>query len=166
MTELPPARCLLFKAPTKPAYDVVVLPLADRAIRVRALTTVHDETFVVDLPERVSLDDCFGFELEDGRVIEIIHAEEALIEVRGDILRYCWHIGARMLPCQIEADRLLVYRNPEIEAVLLQLGARLAPVSEPFSPENPVHVHHHHAGASNARKHAIQPLPPILGDPF
>ena len=144
MADLPPARRLLHKAPAGPAYDIVVLALADRAIRVRALTTVHDETFIVDLPERVSLDGCFGFELDDGRVIEIIHAEESLIEVRGDLLRYCWHIGTRGLSCQIEADRLLLQRNPEIESVLTQLGATMTPVSEPFSPEKPIHMHHHH----------------------
>ncbi len=60
MPDLPPARSLL---PTAPAtcHDLVVLTYDERLIRRKRLTTVHDESFLVDLPAVTNLDDFWGF---------------------------------------------------------------------------------------------------------
>ncbi len=168
MTDFPTARRLLRDTPEVPSHGRVVLSHLDRAIRVRALTTEHGETFVVDLPERTALDGYFGFALEDGRVIEIIYAEEQLLEVRGDLARYAWHLGALNLHCQVEDTRLLIQQNADVEALLQQLGAKITSVSEPFSPEPPLALgHHHHAHQSHIRD-AMDNAPQSgsSGDPF
>ncbi len=90
----------------------------------------------MDLPAVTNLDDHWGFRLEDGRAIQVVAAEEQLVQITGPhLMRYAWHIGNRHTPCQIEADRLLIRRDHVLEAMLTGLGATLAPVSEPFTPE-------------------------------
>ena len=151
MTDLPPAKGLLKEAPDR-CYDLVVLDYDQRLMRRKRLVTVHDEGFLVDLPAVTSLDYWWGFELEDGRTIQVVAAEEALVQVTGpNLLRLAWHIGNRHTPCQIEAERLLIRRDHVLEAMLTGLGATLAHVSEPFTPEGGAYGHgrtmgHDHGG--------------------
>ena len=75
-------------------------------------------------------------------------AAEALLDVRGDLTRLAWHIGNRHMPCQIEANRLLIQRDHVIRAMLETLGATLAEVEEAFTPEGGAYGHgrtHSHA---------------------
>lgn len=135
--DLPPAIRLHRRsaAPDAAPYDLVVLAYDERLLRRRRLVTVHDEGFLVDLPQVTGLDHGDRFELADGRQIEVIAAEEALVEVTGDLPRLAWHIGNRHAPCTFEAARLLIRRDHVLEAMLAHLGAGLRPVSEPFTPE-------------------------------
>lgn len=138
---LPPARRLLKDAPAT-CYDLVVLDYDQRLMRRKRLITVHDEGFLVDLPAVTSLDDWWGFELEDGRTIQVVAAEEALLQITGDnLLRLAWHIGNRHTPCQIESNRLLIRRDHVLEAMLAGLGAELSHISEPFTPEGGAYGH-------------------------
>lgn len=143
------------------AFDSVALSYDERLLRRKRLTTAGGDSFLVDLPETVSLQGGEGFELEDGRVIAVEAGEDELLEVKGgDLLRFAWHIGNRHAPCQIEADRLLIQRDSVMADMLRQLGAQVAEVSAPFTPEGGAyglgrtlphehgHVHghvHHHA---------------------
>jgi urease accessory protein len=134
--DLPPARALRRAPLGSTPYDVVVLRHDERLLRRRRLVTAHDEGFLVDLPTTSGLDQGDAFELEDGRLIEVIAAEELLLEVRGpDLPRLAWHIGNRHAPCQIEADRLLIQRDHVLQDMLRRLGAEVREASEPFLPE-------------------------------
>lgn len=135
MTDLPPARTLHRRGEWSNAYDLVVLDYEARFLRRKRLHTAHDEHFLVDLPETVSLDHGDALALEDGRLIEVIAAEEPVVVVTGDLPRLAWHIGNRHTPCQIEAARLLIRRDHVLEAMLAQLGATVAYSDEPFTPE-------------------------------
>lgn len=137
MSDLPPARSVI-RGPevTGTPYDVVVLDYDARFLRRKRLETVHGEGFLVNLAETTSLDarDCFV--LDDGRLIEVLPAEEPLLVVTGrDLSRYAWHIGNRHTPCQIESDRLLIRQDHVLEAMLTHLGATVARAFEPFTPE-------------------------------
>ena len=134
MPDLPPARTLLPQAPAT-CYDLVILTYDERLIRRKRLTTVHGESFLVDLPAVTNLDDFWGFQLDDGRTIQVIAAEESLLQITGDLPRLCWHIGNRHTPCQVEPNRLLIRRDHVLENMLRQLGATLTLVTEPFTPE-------------------------------
>ena len=134
MPDLPPARSLLSMAPAT-CYDLVVLTYDERLIRRKRLTTVHNESFLVDLPSVTNLDDFWGFQLEDGRTIQVIAAEESLLQITGDLPRLCWHIGNRHTPCQVEPTRLLIRRDHVLENMLRHLGATITLVTEPFTPE-------------------------------
>ena len=100
MPDLPPALRLLKTAPAA-CDDRVVLTYDERLLRRKRLKTQQGQGFLVDLPEVTNLDLFWGFELEDGRTIQVMPAEEAVLEVTGpDLARYAWHIGNRHTPCE------------------------------------------------------------------
>jgi urease accessory protein len=144
---LPPARHHRRPPFERVPYDVVTLAHDERTLRRRRLVTVHGEGVLVDLARTVRLEHGDALELEDGRLLEVVAAEEPLLEVRGDLVRLAWHIGNRHLPCQIEGDRLLIGRDRVVRAMLLGLGASLREVSEPFVPEGGAYDSHRHEEA-------------------
>ncbi|MDU8928068.1 urease accessory protein UreE [Alisedimentitalea sp. MJ-SS2] len=147
--ELPRCRDIRKTGKWSGAYDLVTLSYDDRFLRRKKLTTVHDEAFLVDLAHTTSLDHGDAFELQDGRLIECIAAEEELLEITGpDLTRLAWHIGNRHTPCQIEVHRLLIQRDHVIHGMLSKIGASLREVVEPFTPEGGAYGHgrtHGHA---------------------
>lgn len=159
MTDLPPARRLLRQPKLDTCHDLVVLRYDDRFLRRKRLVTVHDEGFLVDLPETVSCDHGDAFELADGRVIQVVAAEEPVLEVTGDLARLAWHIGNRHTPCQIEAGRLLIRADHVLAGMLEGLGATLRATEEPFTPEGGAYGHgrtlgHEHGPGEAAHDHA------------
>ncbi len=137
--------------------DTVTLTYDDRFLRRKVLTSDQGEKFLVDLPETVSLNRGDAFRLEDGRLVAVIPAPEALLEVRGDLTRLAWHVGNRHTPCQIEGDRLLIQNDPVIAHMLRDhLGAELREVIEPFTPEGGAYGHgrtHSHEHGHSAHGH-------------
>ncbi|WP_439109724.1 urease accessory protein UreE [Lentibacter sp.] len=120
----------------------VMLTYEERFLRRKVLTTQGGTEFLVDLAQTTSLGGGDAFELEDGRLFEVIAAEEALLEVTGsDLTRLAWHIGNRHTPCQIEAGRLLIQSNHVLLDMLQKLGATLREVTEPFTPEGGAYGH-------------------------
>ena len=159
MTEtLPPAHAIRRAPLSGPVYDLVTLNYHDRMIRRKRLVTAHDESFVVDLAETVSLHHGDGFELTDGRLIKVIAAPEALMRVTGDLPRLAWHIGNRHAPCQIEAAALILQTDKVLRGMLEGLGADVTDVTAPFAPDGGAYGHgrtlgHSGAGHSHAHDH-------------
>src|SRR5947209_17643091 len=85
----------------KPA-DTVVLEFDDRHRRRMAMTGTRGLEFLLDLPETVALRGGDALVLEDGRLVEVVAAPQALIGLRGvdprQMLRLAWHLGTRHLP--------------------------------------------------------------------
>ena len=143
---LPPARALRHPPLSAVPYDVVALTHDERVLRRRRLVTVHGDGFLVDLPRTVRLEQGDAFELADGRLVEVVAAEERLLEVRGaDLPRLAWHIGNRHAPCEIGAGALLVPADPVMRRMLEGLGAEVVEVSRPFNPEGGAYEGHGHA---------------------
>lgn len=157
--DLPAARRVLKSSPLI-AYDLVVLAYDERFLRRKRLLTVHDEGFLVDLAETTSLTHGDLLELDDGRVIEVIAAEEPLLVITGDLARLAWHIGNRHTPCQVEPDRLLIRQDHVLEAMLMQLGAVVERSMEPFSPEGGAYGHGRTMGHDHGP--AVFELPAVL----
>lgn len=158
MVDLPSAHGIQRSPVDAVPHDIVVLTYDERLLRRRRLETVHGDGFLVDLPETVGLDDRDCFVLDDGRLIEVIAAEEELLEVQGDLHRYAWHIGNRHAPCQIEGDRLLIRRDHVLRAMLEGLGAVVKDVVEPFTPEGGAYgmgrvMGHSHGGGTGHHHH-------------
>ncbi|WP_170371727.1 urease accessory protein UreE [Ruegeria arenilitoris] len=123
-------------------HGTVMLNYEDRFLRRRMLRTAQNEEFLVDLSQTTSLDGGDAFELADGRLIEVVAAEEDLFAVTGpDLTRLAWHIGNRHTPCQIEPDRLVIRRDHVIRDMLLKLGATVQDIRAPFSPEGGAYGH-------------------------
>jgi len=161
MPDLPSARALLSTVPAS-VYGAVVLGYDERLLRRKRLVTAQGEGFLVDLPAVTNLDDHWGFVLQDGRTIEVVAAEEALVEITGqDLHRLAWHIGNRHTPCQIEATRLLIRRDHVLEAMLAQLGAKVAYVTEAFKPEGGAYG----TGRTMGHTHGPEPTPETHAHP-
>lgn len=119
----------------------VTLNYDDRFLRRKVLTTESGSQFLVDLEHTTSLNSGDWFELTDGRLIEVVPAPEALLEVTGDLTKLAWHIGNRHTPCQIEANRLLIQNDYVLRDMLTKLGATLRDVDEPFTPVGGAYGH-------------------------
>ena len=168
MPDLPAAHILHRAGQWSTAYDLVVLNYDERILRRKRLETAHAEGFLVSLPETISVAHGDAFELLDGRMIEVIAAEEPVLEITGDLGRLAWHIGNRHTPCQIEPDRLLIRQDNVLEAMLRQIGADIAFRVEPFNPEGGAYGHgrtmgHDHGGYQHVVADAAGfELPPAL----
>jgi urease accessory protein len=121
-------------------FDRIVLAHDERRLRRKLLTLQHGDAVLVDFPNPVTLGNGDRLALEDGRTVEIVAAEELLLEVRGrdsnHLTRLAWHLGNRHLPAQIEAARILVRRDHVIRNMLLGLDAIVSDISAPFTPEH------------------------------
>lgn len=121
-------------------FDIVVLPHDERRLRRKLLTLVHGDEVLVDFPVAVTLDNRSVLVLDDGRLVEVIAAEEHLYEVTASdgehLVRLAWHLGNRHLPAQLERDRILIGRDHVIHDMLVGLGATVTEISEPFFPEH------------------------------
>jgi len=134
------------------AFELAVLPHDERRVRRRMIPLQHGDGVLVDFPETLTLGDRDCLRLEDGRLIEIIAADELLYDVRGNddlhVMRLAWHLGNRHLKAQLErgddgAMRILILRDRVIRDMLRTLGANITEVSEPFFPEEGAYSHSH-----------------------
>lgn len=138
-------------------FDRVVLAHDERHLRRKVLTLQQGEQVLVDLPEAIPFGHGDILILEDGRMAEVIAAEEMLYEVlprdRQHLSELAWHLGNRHLPAQLEDDRILILKDHVIKAMLEGLGARVAEITAPFQPLRGAyhsghgHDHHHDHGS-------------------
>lgn len=90
--------------------------------------------------------------LDDGRIVEVIAADETLHEVRAidaaQLARIAYHIGNRHVPLQVERDYLLMLPDHVLRAMVEGLGGTVRQVRRGFEPESGAyghsHVHHTH----------------------
>ncbi|MGJ8610934.1 MAG: urease accessory protein UreE [Octadecabacter sp.] len=121
----------------------------DRFLRRKLLTTDDGLDFLVDLEHTESLNHGDVFVLTDGQMIEVLAAQEVLLQITGDdLVRLAWHIGNRHTPCQIETNRLLIQPDHVIDALMRKLGAQVTEITQAFIPEGGAYGHgrtHSHA---------------------
>lgn len=135
-------------------FDTIELTYDGRFLRRKVLTSTQGTRFLVDLAHTTSLDHGDAFELEDGRLVEVVAANEELLEVTGaDLVRIAWHVGNRHTPCQIEADRLLIQRDHVIRKMLHLIGAEVREVTAPFRPEGGAYGHGRTHGHDHGHVH-------------
>ena len=129
------------------AIDRVVLDAGDRHRRRIVLKGESGADFLLDLDEVVALRDGDGLVLDDGSIVGVAGAAEALIEVEARspscLVRLAWHVGNRHTDVQIVGDKIRLRRDHVLEQMLIGLGAAIAPLEAPFDPEP---NGHHHAG--------------------
>jgi urease accessory protein len=143
--------------PTEAATAVVVLDLDARRRRRQRLEAAGGLVFLLDLPAAPSLADGAGLVLEDGRIVRVEAAAEALIEVAVDpasaLPRIAWHLGNRHLPVEFAGARLRLRPDHVIEAMLVQLGATVRHIQAPFEPEGGAYGHGHTDGHEHEHDH-------------
>ena len=122
--------------------DHVALTYDDRFLRRKVLETAQGQRVLVDLRKTTSLNHGDALELDNGALVEVRADVEELLEITGgDLTRLAWHIGNRHTPCQIEADKLLIQRNHVMQDMLHKLGATVAEITAPFTPEGGAYGH-------------------------
>lgn len=121
------------------AADSVVLDYDDRHRRRIAMTGSKGIVFLLDLPSPAELQGGDALLLEDGRLVEVVAAPEALMEIRcadtRDLTRLAWHIGNRHVPTQVLRDALRIRRDHVLADLARQLGAEVTELEAPFAPE-------------------------------
>jgi urease accessory protein len=124
-------------------------PLAQRAGTVtlsylerhrRRLRLVSDQGWplLLDLAKAVLLGEGDGLQLEDGGIVEVKAANEALLEIRAGtagLARLAYHLGNRHLPIQLLTDALMIRDDHVIADMVRGLGGEVRAVSRPFTPE-------------------------------
>jgi urease accessory protein len=129
----------------RPLADSVVLSFEDRRRRRGTVTTLGGLEILVDLAEAPALGHGDAYELEDGRLVEIVAEAEALLEVKGrdatHLVRLAWHLGNRHLETEIGGKWLRIRRDHVIAAMLTGLGARVVEIEGPFQPEGGAYAH-------------------------
>jgi urease accessory protein len=113
----------------------VVLGYDERFLRRKRLVTLSGDSFMVDLAETTNLHAGDAFELSDGRLVEIVAADEDVLIITGDLPRLAWHIGNRHTPCEVRPDALIIRADHVLAAMLAGLGAGVVPARMPFTPE-------------------------------
>jgi urease accessory protein len=122
-------------------YDVVVLTSDERYLRRRVLTLQHGDQVLVDLGQATPLAHGARLVLDDGRHVEVIAAEEPLMEAVAasavDLARWAWHLGNRHARLEIDVDRLRLQPDHVLRDMLERMGAQVRDVNSPFQPEEP-----------------------------
>ena len=143
---------------TATATATCALSYEQRFLRRKVIHTGDGQSVLVDLPKTTSLDHGDALVGQDGTLIEIIAAPEALMHVTGpNLVQLAWHVGNRHTPCQIGADHLLIQSDQVIGHMLAHLGATVTPVTRAFTPEGGAYGHgrtHAHAHGNTAHDHA------------
>ena len=125
--------------PRRRRVGVVTLGWDDRHRRRLRLAADAGDEFLLDLPAARVLRDGDGLILDDGGVVEVRAADEAVCDVAAEspaaLARLAWHLGNRHLPVEIRADALRIRDDHVIVAMLVGLGARVTPRRAPFTPE-------------------------------
>ena len=138
-----------------PAADWADLDYDQRRRRRRAITARGGLTFLLDLAAVATLRDGDALVLEDGRLVAIRAAPEALLEITcaepRHLARVAWHLGNRHLPTEIRDDAIRIRADHVIADMARGLGANVTEISAPFDPERGAyagngggHHHHHH----------------------
>jgi len=129
------------------ARDCITLDYEGRHRRRFRYLADGGTAFVLDLAQTTLLQDGDGLRLDDGRIVLVRAASEALVAVTAvdtdALLRLAWHIGNRHLPAQLSATQILIRDDAVIVAMLRGLRATVVPISAPFTPERGAYAHGH-----------------------
>jgi urease accessory protein len=159
---------------TKGVEDAADTLRIDHDLRNRrriVFTTTQGEEILLDMPRSVHLRDGDGLALDDGRVVRVEAAPEALVEIHAHdlpaLVRIAWHLGNRHLPTQLLGDRLRIREDHVIADMVAGLGGHTHKIMAPFDPEGGAyaedggvpqlghgHGHHHHQHDDEEHDHA------------
>jgi urease accessory protein len=144
-----------------------------RTRRRMVFTTMSGAPILLDLQRPARLRDGDGLQLEDGAIVRVDAAAEALIEIGAPsvaaLVRIAWHLGNRHLPTQLlpgpDGGRLRIRQDHVIAEMVEGLGGVCELLMAPFDPEGGAyegrdgeailagHSHHHHDHHSHGHHH-------------
>ena len=130
------------------ASATVTLAYDDRHRRRLRLVTDDGRPFLLDLAQARALRDRDLLALDDGTLVEVRAAPEAVLEVTAPdplaLARIAWHLGNRHTPTQILPGLLRIRPDHVLEHLLTDhLGATVRAATAPFDPEGGAYGHGH-----------------------
>ncbi len=129
------------------AAGQLVLPFDLRAKSRLRTRLASGEEIGLFLPSGTLLRGGMRIESNDGRIVEVIAADEPLLEARcADALllaRAAYHLGNRHVAVQVGDGWLRLQADKVLGDMLLGLGVELREVSAPFEPEAGAYSHGH-----------------------
>jgi urease accessory protein len=132
------------------AVDTLILDYDQRQTRQGFFFTGKGTCIELDFVEPPALATDDALVLDDGSLIDVVADSEELIEARIPdsvaLARLAWRLGDGHVPVQILANRVRLRRNPQVEALLAGIAAKVTPLTAPFEPDVRAtdHAHHHH----------------------
>ncbi|MGX7709266.1 urease accessory protein UreE [Methylobacterium sp. Gmos1] len=137
--------------------DEVALDHAARSRRSAELTTKGGLSLRLDLDRTTVLEDGDAVRLEDGRLVRILAASQALLAVTAEnpvrLTRLAWQLGSNHVQAEMSADALYVLDDPVVAELIRGQGCTATALQRPFRPEKEAaahdhstcgHDHHHH----------------------
>jgi urease accessory protein len=156
------------KQPQGPFIDEVVLDYDHRHRRRIVLKGEGGHQFLLDLGEVPDLRDGDGIVLDNGQIVLVRAAPEALLEIHAHgaihMARLAWHIGNRHLAAEIGEHSIRIRADHVIAQMVEGLGGHVHAIEAPFNPEGGAyggpapaqehahidgHSHHHDPGHSH-----------------
>ncbi len=151
------------KSPSIVPADHVHLDHDMRHRRRMVFKTAQGKAILLDMANAVSLRDGDGLVLDDGEVVRVEAAPEALIEITAPslaaVVRIAWHLGNRHLPTQLLGESLRIRHDHVIAEMVAGLGGICTEVQAPFDPEGGAYAERmgkavpHHHGHGHAHEH-------------
>lgn len=128
------APVLVKRAPT------LTLAFDDRRKSRLAATLDNGEEIALLLPRGTVLRDGDVLVADDGGLVRVVAAPEAVLVVRAKdaltLTRAAYHLGNRHTPVEVGADYLKLEYDPVLADMLKRIGASVDQVSMPFQPES------------------------------
>ncbi len=118
----------------------VTLPFSERSRPRVEMTDDQGRTFLLDIEKNVRLNDGDGLVLDDGGVIRVAAAPEAIVDINCadavELAHFAWHLGNRHILVEVLDEGTLRIREESAVVEMLQgLGATVTRYMGPFSPE-------------------------------
>lgn len=140
--------------------DRLVLPFDLRRrsrLRVRLASGVEAALL---LPRGAHLHDGDLLQADDGRIVRVEAADEAVMTVTAPdpvaLARAAYHLGNRHVPVQVGSGWLRLIQDHVLEHMLDGLGVTVLHESAPFEPEHGAYGgghHHHHESDEHEAEH-------------
>ncbi|WP_153102112.1 urease accessory protein UreE [Paraburkholderia hayleyella] len=127
------APVLVKRAPT------LTLAFDERRKSRLAATLDHGEPIALLLPRGTVLRDGDLLIADDGALVRVVAAPEAVLVVRAQdgltLTRAAYHLGNRHTPVEVGVDYLKLEYDPVLADMLRRLGAMVEQLQMPFQPE-------------------------------
>lgn len=162
------ATTIVRKAAVRPdaVADEVALDHAARSRRSAELTAQGGLAFRLDLDRETTLEDGDAVRLDDGKLVRILAAPQALLAVKAEnpvrLTRLAWQLGSNHVQAEVTADALYVLDDPVVAELIRGQGCTATALQRAFRPEKEVeahdhstcgHDHHHHGHAHHEHDH-------------
>lgn len=119
--------------------EILVLPFELRQKSRLRTQLVSKEEVGIFLERGTILRDGDFLEADDGRVVKVVAAPEAVIRIQCKtaeaLTRVAYHLGNRHVPLQIGDGWLRLSADHVLKQMVVGLGAEVSEETEPFEPE-------------------------------